>query len=143
MSFQDNFFLGFELDQRFYALPIASVHHVFYQDVSDQLSHILKIDEMIVFEGEPYYLSKPNKVLPMSIHQGDAGYQILDQEVSASQSKAPWVIVLKNEKSTITKKGLGFRVQQIMNPFELSHTQSTPSELFHTHAGKQYQVIRM
>ena len=139
MSFQDNFFLGFELDHHFYALPIASVHHVFYQEVSEQLSHILKIDEMIVFEGEPYYLSKPNKVLPLPSLQDDND----DQDVTALKPTAPWVIVMKNEKLTATKKGLGFRVQQIMNPFELSDTNLSSGEVFHTHAGKQYQVIRL
>ena len=139
MSFQDNFFLGFELDHHFYALPIASVHHVFYQEVSEQLSHILKIDEMIVFEGEPYYLSKPNKVLPMPSHQDDTD----DQKVTALKRKAPWVIVMKNEKLTAIKKGLGFRVQQVINPFELSDANLSSGEVFHTYAGKQYQVIRM
>jgi len=139
MSFQDNFFLGFELDHHFYALPIASVHHVFYQEVSEQLSHILKIDEMIVFEGEPYYLSKPNKVLPMPSHQDDTD----DQKVTSLKRKAPWVIVMKNEKLTAIKKGLGFRVQQVMNPFELSDANLSSGEVFHTYAGKQYQVIRM
>ena len=139
MSFQDNFFLGFELDHHFYALPIASVHHVFYQEVSEQLSHILKIDEMIVFEGEPYYLSKPNKVLPIPFLQDVAN----DQDITALNPSAPWVIVMKNEKLTATKKGLGFRVQQVMNPFELSDTNLRSGEVFHKHAGKQYQVIRM
>ncbi len=141
MSFQDNFFLGFELDHRFYALPISSVYHVFYQEASEQLSHILKIDEMIVFDGEPYYLSKPNKVLPIGLPQDNEDNHQLQQEASVLKSKLPWVIVLKNEKSTPLKKGLGFRVQQIMNPFELSHAKSKPTKASHIHAGKEYQVI--
>ena len=141
MSFQDNFFLGFELEHRFYALPIAAVDHVFYQEASAQLSHILKIDEMIVFEGEPYYLSKPNKVLPIGLLQDTEAHHTTHQQASILNSKLPWVIILKNEKSTALKKGLGFRVQQIINPFELSDVQSKPTQTNHTHAGREYQVI--
>jgi hypothetical protein len=141
MSFQDNFFLGFELFSRFYALPISTVYQIFHQESSDQQSHILKIDEMVVFEGEPFYLAKPNKLLPTYFSLGDEVNGTQNQESSLVKSKMPWVIVLKNEDKKSSKKGLGFRVQQIVSPFELDLAKSDASHNNYFYAGKEYQVI--
>jgi hypothetical protein len=141
MSFQDNFFLGFELFSRFYALPISAIYQVFHQESSDQQSYILKIDEMVVFEGEPFYLAKPKKLLPTFFSLDGEPNEIQNYELSAVKSKMPWVIVLKSDNKKSTKKGLGFRVQQIFNPFELDLAQSNASHSFYVHDGKEYKVI--
>ena len=141
MSFQDNFFLGFKLFSRFYALPISAVYQVFHQEPSEQQSHILKIDEMIVFEGEPFYLSRPDRVLPSHF---DVDYQRdykQNQQDNVPQLKMPWVIVLKNRNAKSAKKGLGFRVEQIFNPFALNNEQHQSSVGGDTIAEKKYHVI--
>jgi hypothetical protein len=141
MSFQDNFFLGFELFSRFYALPISAIYQVFHQESSEQQSHILKIDEMVVFEGEPFYLAKPYKLLPNYFSLDSESNQTQNHEYSSVRPKMPWVIVLKNDEKKSTMKGLGFRVQRIFSPFELDLTQSDSSLSRHIYAGKEYQVI--
>ena len=138
MALQDSFYIGFDLEGRHYALPTKWVFQVFYHPHGPSSSQLLKLDELVVFEGEPYYLRLPNKLLTT----GDGA----DLEQGQSPIKgvsASWVMVLKNqaEDQVSGQKGLGFRVQQVTPPFEVELDDESVSVNDINHAGIQYQCL--
>jgi hypothetical protein len=138
MALQDAYYIGFELDHLHYVLPTKSVYQVFYYPQPAQPSHLLKLDELIVFEGEPYYLRMPQKLLLFAPSDGDAS-----EEKRELQEKASWVVVLKNKhlEKKSSQKGLGFRVQAVTPPFEWQPEVESESVHEVNYAGINYQCL--
>lgn len=140
MALQDSFYIGFEMANCHYALPAKLVFQVFHHARHASPSAVLNVDELIVFEGQPYYLRQASKLF--RIQGGSLGE---GQELLPIQKDAYWVIVLKKVSTDhpIAQKDFGFRVHRVTPPFEYKQDDPTNAVNTFDYAGISYQCLTL
>jgi len=95
-----------------------------------QSANVLRLDGIVVHEGEPVYL-KPHHVLLKPVQAA------LTQGAWSRDCEDPsWVIVLKERG----RMGLGFRVHKIAGPFHVAMNEGANSVHY---GGLDYSIVKV
>ena len=140
MALQDSFYICFELANEHYVLPAKLVFQVFHHARHASPSAVLNVDELIVFEGQPYYLRQAEKLFRI---QGNSLGEV--QKPTSQDKEASWVIVLKKVSTDhpSAQKGFGFRVHRVTPPFECKQDDPTNEVNTLDYAGISYQCLKL
>ena len=113
-----DYWLGLRINGERYAMPASDVQTVFLHPEPEQLIKELKISGVVVYEGEPVFLRNHFQLLKAAkgIENAAPWQQVLKRE------QAPWIVVLKDDG----ERGLGFRVNNIVGPFQSSLAPHSP-----------------
>jgi len=132
MALQDSFYIGFDWASERFALRAKWILEVFHHPPQGSSSNLLKVDELLVFAGQPYCLRSPEKLFILP-------------ESSRWDPHFPWVIVLKNMKKEHQDavKGFGFRVESVTPPFEYWQEDPITPVGEVEYSGKRYQCLTL
>jgi hypothetical protein len=124
------YWLGMRINGGRYALSTKSIRAVFLYPESEQSMRDLRINGVVVYQGEPICLRNHFQLLRFD----QRGENPLEWQQVLKQSSAPWVIVLRDGP----QQGLGFRVNNIVGPF---HAAAIPDSPFFYHNGADYHLV--
>jgi len=124
------YWLGIEINGQHCAISARQIYATFICKQPLQSAKVLRLDGIVVHEGEPVYLKAHHALLkPMQTTSIRASWD-RDCEDPA------WVIVLKERG----RMGLGFRVHKIAGPFHVAINEDASSV---HHGGLDYAVVKV
>jgi hypothetical protein len=124
------YWFGFEINGQHCAIAARQIYATFISKQALQSAEVLRLDGILVYEGEPVYV-KPHhallKPIQSSLHQGDW---------SRDCENPNWVIVLKERG----RMGPAFRAHKIAGPFHVAMSEVTDSVHY---GGMDYSVAKV
>jgi hypothetical protein len=124
------YWLGVEINGQHCAISARQIYASFICKQPLQSANILRLDGVVVHEGEPVYL-KPHHVLLKPVQAA------LTQGAWSRDCEDPsWVIVLKERG----RMGLGFRVHKIAGPFHVAMNEGANSVHY---GGLDYSIVKV
>lgn len=123
------YWFGIEINGQHCAISARQIYATFISKQAMQSANALRLDGIVVHEGEPVYLKTHHALLkPMQALQNGAWNQACEDP--------SWVIVLKERG----RMGLGFRAHKIAGPFHVAMNEDASSVHY---GGLDYSVVKV
>jgi len=92
MQLQDSFCIGFELGGGHFALPVQQVFGVFHDTNAARESKLLRLEDVLVYEGSPVCMRSARQLIPELMDYCDEA-----QMTEITPQNHPWVLILKDD----------------------------------------------